>query len=352
MGRISGLQGRAGGPTVGLRAASATLRFDGFGRLAAHRGSPVKVRRWPATVGETRPRKPGNLSAVSPTNRRGKRGLGTGTAAVSQRFSGSSIRERTFVSAPALRTAGACLVAALLGLGTAAVPVASPLPLRRGLTGPVYSKPTPRGMTAAAAGAGWIARGLNGERSAHRRRLAQTQRRRHGRRDFGPGRRRRWCQAGQGRHRLARAALRLLRLCQGRRQSGTLGLVVLSAVAAGGTRRARHEASSNDLVARLEAIEQLKGASAGVFGATSSGNTFSQSLAVLALVSVKGPATAIRLAQAYLASRQCTDGGWEYSLTTPCKKADPKSYAGPTPTRRHWPSWRSWRPAGTLRIAH
>ena len=73
---------------MGLPAASATLRFGGFGRLAAYRGSPVKLRRWPATVGEARPRKPGSLSVASPTNRRGKRGLGTGTAAVSQRFSG------------------------------------------------------------------------------------------------------------------------------------------------------------------------------------------------------------------------------------------------------------------------
>ncbi len=84
--------GRAGRwdpvPTVGPWAGSATLRLDGFGRPAACRGSPVKVRRWPATVGEARPRKPGNLLVVSPTNRRGKRGLGTGTAAVSQRFSG------------------------------------------------------------------------------------------------------------------------------------------------------------------------------------------------------------------------------------------------------------------------
>ena len=58
-------------------------------------------------------------------------------------------------------------------------------------------------------------------------------------------------------------------------------------------------------------------------------NAFSQSLALLALVSVKGSTVAIHLGEAYLERRQCADGGWEYSLTTPCAKPDPKTYSGP-----------------------
>jgi hypothetical protein len=73
----------------------------------------------------------------------------------------------------------------------------------------------------------------------------------------------------------------------------------------------------------------MAGASAGLFGATSSQNAFGQSLALLALVAVKGPSKAIRLGGAYLGRRQCANGGWQYSLTTPCAKADPKTYAGP-----------------------
>ncbi len=221
-------------------------------------------------------------------------------------------------------------MAALLGLGTAAVPVASAATTQAGSHGPRVLQAYGATMTAAAAGAGWIARDLSASGAlidavSHRPSAGDTA-------DAILA----LVAAGDGAKQVKAATDWLEQhfgsyvSAKGVDNPGTLGLVVLSAVAAGADpARFGHEASSNDLVARLEAIEQLKGASAGVFGATSSANAFSQSLAVLALVSVKGPATAIRLAQAYLASRQCTDGGWEYSLTTPCKKADPKSYAGP-----------------------
>jgi hypothetical protein len=111
---------------------------------------------------------------------------------------------------------------------------------------------------------------------------------------------------------------------------GALGTVVLAAVAAGASpTHFGGNAPSNDLVARLEATEQLHGASAGVFGPVASANAFSQSLAVLALASAGIHGAALDLGEAYLASRQCTDGGWEYSLATPCTQADPKTYTGP-----------------------
>ena len=50
---------------------------------------------------------------------------------------------------------------------------------------------------------------------------------------------------------------------------------------------------------------------------------------VLALVAVKGPATAIHLAATYLTHHQCRDGGWQYSLITPCARPNPKTYSGP-----------------------
>ena len=230
----------------------------------------------------------------------------------------------------ALRTARACLVAALLGLGAAAVPVASAAATQPGARALLALQAHAATVTAAAAGAGWIARDLsaNGalvDATSHKPNAGDT----------------------------ADAILALVAARDGAKQvkaatywleqhfesyvsakgvdnPGALGLVVLAAVAADADpARFGGEASSNDLVARLQATEQLKGASAGVFGATSSANAFSQSLALLALISVKGSATAIHLAQANLASRQCTDGGWEYSLSTPCAKADPKTYTGP-----------------------
>ena len=111
---------------------------------------------------------------------------------------------------------------------------------------------------------------------------------------------------------------------------GGLGLVILAAVAAGADPvHFGGQTGSNNLVARLRVIEHLGGASAGVFGAATSANAFSQSLALLALVAVKGPATAIHLAATYLTHHQCRDGGWQYSLITPCARPNPKTYSGP-----------------------
>jgi hypothetical protein len=111
---------------------------------------------------------------------------------------------------------------------------------------------------------------------------------------------------------------------------GALGLVTLAAVAAdadpahfGG------RAGANDLVKRLEATEHLVGRDAGVFGAKKSANAFNQALALLGLVAVHAPDTETRLAEGYLARRQCADGGYDYSLATPCAKPDPKTYVGP-----------------------
>jgi hypothetical protein len=111
---------------------------------------------------------------------------------------------------------------------------------------------------------------------------------------------------------------------------GALGIVTLAAIAAGvNPAHFGGNARSNDLLARLEATEQLHGPSTAVFGPVTSADAFSQSLAVLALAAAKVHGATLGLGEAYLASRQCTDGGWEYSLATPCAKPDPKTYAGP-----------------------
>ena len=89
------------------------------------------------------------------------------------------------------------------------------------------------------------------------------------------------------------------------------------------------QTGANNLVARLRLIEHLRGGSAGVFGAKASANAFSQSLALLALVAVEGPPAAVHLAEVYLTRHQCADGGWQYSLVTPCGRPNPKTYSGP-----------------------
>jgi len=114
---------------------------------------------------------------------------------------------------------------------------------------------------------------------------------------------------------------------------GSLGLVILAAVASGADpRHFGGHGASNDLVTRLRATERLHGASAGVFGPPSSATAFSQSLALLALAAARDVDAATRLGEAFLAKRQCADGGWEFtrpSLTKPCPAPDPKTYSGP-----------------------
>ncbi len=226
------------------------------------------------------------------------------------------------------RVGGACLVATLLGLGAAALPVASAATTESQVHASVSLQAQP--VTAAAAGAGWIAHHLSSSGAlvdaiSHKPSAGDTA-------DAILA----LVAAGDGSVQVKDATQWLEHnfssyvSAKGVDSPGALGLVVLAAVAAGADpTRFGGEASANDLVARLVATEHMDGASAGLFGTTSSQNAFTQSLALLALVAVKGPSNAIRLGEAYLGRRQCADGGWQYSLTTPCAKADPKTYAGP-----------------------
>jgi hypothetical protein len=115
--------------------------------------------------------------------------------------------------------------------------------------------------------------------------------------------------------------------------AGALALVSLAAVAAGANpHQFGGRARSDNLVARLLATEQKTGAAAGAFGSGSAINAFYQSLALLALAAVKNESAATHLGESYLASLQCTDGGWEYSriaTTPPCSAPSPKDYASP-----------------------
>jgi len=114
---------------------------------------------------------------------------------------------------------------------------------------------------------------------------------------------------------------------------GSLGLLILAAVAAGASpTRFGGTSPSNNLVARLLATERLTGKSAGVFGAPKSANAFSQALALLALDAVKRIGARTQLGETFLARQQCTDGGWEFvrpSLTVGCVAPNPKTYSGP-----------------------
>jgi len=218
----------------------------------------------------------------------------------------------------------------ILSLGAAAAPVVSRATAEQGGQASLVHRQDPTVTTAAAAGAGWIARDLSssgalvdavsGKPSAGDTADAILA----------------LVAAGEGAVQV-KAATHWLEhhfsayvSSKGVDNPGALGLVILAAVAAGANPASfGGETSANDLVARLRATEHLDSPAAGIFGAKSSANAFSQSLALLALVAAGGPAVAIRLGDAYLASRQCADGGWEYSLTTPCAKPDPKTYSGP-----------------------
>ncbi len=231
-----------------------------------------------------------------------------------------------------VRRAGrACLVATLIGLGAVAVPVASAATTQSGAhTSLALQAQPPTVATAAAAGAGWIARDLSPSGAlvdaiSHKPSAGDTANAILALVAAGDGS----AQVKAATHWLEHDFSSYVS-AKGVDNPSALGLVILAAVAAGADpTRFGGEAKANDLVARLLATERLDGVSAGVFGTASSANAFSQSLALLALVSVKGSSTAIHLGEDYLAARQCTNGGWEYSLTTPCAKADPKTYAGP-----------------------
>ena len=225
------------------------------------------------------------------------------------------------------QAARACLVASLLGLG-AIVPVASAATAGPG--SPARSTAT---VTAAAAGAGWIARDMSAsgalvDAESHLASVGDT----------------------------ANAILALVAAREGANQvkaatnwlehnfasyvslggvdnPGRLGLVILAAVAAGANPvHFGGQAKSDDLVARLEKTEQLSGPSAGAFGTGTSLNAFYESLALLALAAAQDLGRQTRLGEAYLASLQCDDGGWEYgrvTTTIACVPPNPKDFASP-----------------------
>ena len=235
------------------------------------------------------------------------------------------------------RAERACLAAMLLGLGAAAVPVASAAATKQRPRGPLAARVARAApadeVTAAAAGAGWIARDLSSSGAlvdavSHKPSAGDTA-------DAILA----LVAAGEGGNQV-RTAIRWLEhhfnsyvSAKGVDNPGALGLVILAAVAAGANpAHFGGRANSDDLVARLQAIEQLHGASAGVFGATKTANAFSQSLALLALASVKDSGKAVSLGEAHLARLQCADGGWQYvraTMSAPCAKPDPKTYSGP-----------------------
>jgi hypothetical protein len=115
--------------------------------------------------------------------------------------------------------------------------------------------------------------------------------------------------------------------------AGRLALVILAGAAAGARpSQFGGTAASDNLVARLEATEQMTGASAGAFGTGLAVNAFYQSLALLALAAVKKLGKGTKLGETFLAQLQCTDGGWEYSradATTACVTPNPKNVASP-----------------------
>ena len=244
------------------------------------------------------------------------------------------------MSASVRPAARACFAALLLGLGAAAMPVASAAATKPGPRAPLalYTAQAARtaqttNVTAAAAGAGWIARDLSSSGAlvdaiSHKPSAGDT-----------ANAILALVAAGEASNQV-RTATHWLEYhfnsyvsANGVDNPGALGLVILAAVAGGANpSHFGGQANSDDLVARLQATEQLHGASAGVFGATKAENAFSQSLALLALDSVKDSGKATSLSEAYLARLQCTDGGWEYvraTLSTPCAKADPKTHSGP-----------------------
>jgi len=225
------------------------------------------------------------------------------------------------------RTARACLVASLLGLG-AIVPVASAAGAGPGSRATGAASETPAG-----AGAGWIARDMSArgalvDAESHQPSAGDT-----------ANAILALVAAGEGANQV-KAATNWLEhnfasyvSSSGVDNPGRLGLVILAAVAAGADPvHFGGQAKSDDLVARLENTEQLRGSSAGAFGTGTSLNAFYESLALLALAAVKDTGHETRLAAAYLASLQCADGGWEYSrvtTTTACTRPNPKNYASP-----------------------
>lgn len=223
------------------------------------------------------------------------------------------------------RGAAACLVASLLALGTA-VPIAA-----AGATG--SGSHTAGTVTAAQAGAGWIARDMsvNGALIDADSHLAS------------PGDTANailaLVAAGVGANQVKAATNWLSHnfasyvAFKGVDIPGRLALVTLAAVAAGANpARFGGTTKTYNLVARLEATEQLTGSQAGAFGTETNLNAFSEALALVALAAAKDLGKGTRLAEAYLENLQCTDGGWEYGRTTvatACLAPNPRDFNSP-----------------------
>jgi hypothetical protein len=231
------------------------------------------------------------------------------------------------------RVAGACLVATLLAIGTN-VPIASAGPAAPASRASNRShSATVTTLTVAQAGAGWIARDLSSsgalvDAESHLPSAGDTSNAILA-----------LVAAGVGANQVKSATNWLSHnfgsyvASKGVDNPGRLALVTLAAVAAGADPlQFGGKAKSNDLVARLEATEQMTGSSAGAFGTDPNLNAFSESLALLALAAAKDLGKGTRLGKAYLASMQCSDGGWEYgrtALSTACVAPNPKVFTSP-----------------------
>lgn len=113
---------------------------------------------------------------------------------------------------------------------------------------------------------------------------------------------------------------------------GRLATLILAAVAMGvNPRRFGGSKPADNLVARLRATQQTKGADAGLFGTADPtfDGTYREGLSLLALSSVGLRNLA---AVSWLKAQQCADGGWtayRKNVKIRCAAPDPATYAGP-----------------------
>ena len=223
----------------------------------------------------------------------------------------------------------ACLVASLVGLG-AAVPMGTAVAATRAFSS---ARSPHQAVTAAAAGAGWIARDLspNGalvDAESHKPSPSDT-----------ASAILALVASGYGANQVKSATNWLEHnyssyvSLHGVDNAGALALVILAAVAGGANpTQFGGRKKSDNLVARLEATQQKSGATAGAFGTAPAIDAFFQSLSLLALVAAKAAGKVTRLGEAYLAGLQCPDGGWEYARTAAniaCVTPNPKTFTGP-----------------------
>jgi hypothetical protein len=119
--------------------------------------------------------------------------------------------------------------------------------------------------------------------------------------------------------------------------AGALGYYILAAASAGADpHHFGGSGASNDLVARLIATQRTSGSDTGLFGAQdpSFDGAFREGVALAALkaAKVKGSDPAVKRAETWLESQQCTNGAWEAyraNTATACDPADPDTFSGP-----------------------